>query len=329
MKRSIGRTGRNLNPIGLGCMGLSGVYNAPLDPASAVRLLQDAIDLGVEHFDTAEVYGLTKNEELLGAAFHDRRKQVFIATKWGPTFDIATGKRGPIDGTPANCRRAVEGSLKRLRTEVIDLYYLHRVDPKTPIEDSVGAMAQLVKEGKIRLIGLSEPSAETIKKAALIAPIAAVQSEYSIFTRDVEDGRLAAMEAVGASLVAYSPVGRGILTGAMKRDARPAGHDDFRNTTVPRFNEENYAANLDLVREIESIAAELSARAAQVALAWVLTRSPIIHAIPGTTRLENLKTNLNAEHIVLSAGQIKRLNALGARVAGARYTPIGLSAVNR
>ena len=329
MKRAIGQTGHNLNSIGLGCMGLSGVYNAPVDPVLAVRLLHEAIDLGVEHFDTAEMYGLTKNEDLLGAAFHDRRNKVFIATKWGPTFDLATGKRGPIDGSPANCRRAVEGSLKRLRTEVIDLYYLHRVDPKTPIEDSVGAMAQLVKDGKIRLIGLSEPSAETIKKAALVAPIAAVQSEYSVFTRDVEDGRLAAMETVGASLVAYSPVGRGILTGAMNRDARPSGGDDFRNTTVPRFNEENYAANLDLVREIVSIASELNAKAAQVALAWVLTRSPNVHAIPGTTRLENLKTNLGAEHVLLSAGQIKRLNALAARVSGARYTPIGLSAVNR
>jgi aryl-alcohol dehydrogenase-like predicted oxidoreductase len=310
-------------------MGLSGVYNAPVDPAVAVHLLQEAIDLGVEHFDTAEVYGLTQNEGLLGAAFHDRRDKVFIATKWGPTFDIATGKRGPIDGSPANCRRAVEGSLKRLRTDVIDLYYLHRVDPRTPIEDSVGAMAQLVKEGKIRLIGLSEPSAETIRKAALAAPIAAVQSEYSIFTRDVEDGRLAAIETVGASLVAYSPVGRGILTGEMKRDARPAGSEDFRNTTIPRFNEDNYAANLNLAKEIESVAGELGAKPAQVALAWVLSRSPAIHAIPGTTRVENLKTNLDAEHVVLSAGQVKRLNALAEHVAGARYTPTALGAVNR
>jgi aryl-alcohol dehydrogenase-like predicted oxidoreductase len=156
-----------------------------------------------------------------------------------------------------------------------------------------------------------------------------VQSEYSIFTRDVEDGRLAAMETVGASLVAYSPVGRGILTGTMKRDARPAGDADFRNTTVPRFNEDNYTANLDLVKEIESVAAELGAKPAQIALAWVLSRAPIVHAIPGTTRIENLKTNLATEHVVLSAGQVKRLNALAERVAGARYTPTGLSAVNR
>lgn len=212
---------------------------------------------------------------------------------------------------------------------MIDLYYLHRVDPNTPIEDSVGAMAQLAKEGKIRLIGLSEPSAETIRKAALTAPIAAVQSEYSIFTRDIEDGRLAAMQAAGASLVAYSPVGRGMLTGALTRDKRPAGASDFRNTTVPRFNEDNYAANLALVKEIEAVASELNARPAQVAIAWVLSRAPRIHAIPGTTRIENLKVNLAAEHTVLSAGQIKRLDALAARVAGARYTPVGMSAVNR
>ncbi|MBI1362108.1 MAG: aldo/keto reductase [Alphaproteobacteria bacterium] len=329
MKRAIGQTGRSLNPIGLGCMGLSGVYNAPVAPDAAVRLLHEAIDLGVEHFDTAEVYGLTKNEELLGAAFHDRRNKVFVATKWGPTFDVATGQRGPVDGSRANCRRAVEGSLKRLRTDVIDLYYLHRVDPKTPIEESVDAMAELVKEGKIRLIGLSEPSAVTIKRAALVAPIAAVQSEYSIFTRDVEDGRLAAMKTVGASLVAFSPVGRGMLTGKMTAADRPTGETDFRNATIPRFSEENFAANLKLVAEIEAIAEELAAKPAQVALAWVLARAPNIHVIPGTTRIGNLAINLGSDHVLLSQGQTRRLDALAEQVSGARYTPMGMSAVNR
>jgi aryl-alcohol dehydrogenase-like predicted oxidoreductase len=327
MKRLLGRTAESLMPVGLGCMGLTGVYNAPVDQAAATRLIQEAIDLGVEHFDTAEIYGLTKNETLLGEAFQGRRDKVFIATKWGPQFDAATGRRLGVDGSPENCRRSVEGSLKRLRTDHIDLYYLHRVDPKRPIEDSVGAMAELVKEGKIRAIGLSEPAADTILRAARAAPIAAVQSEYSIFTRDVEKGPLDAMKEVGASLVAYAPVGRGILTGALTKDNKPKG-EDFRATTVPRFNDENYAANLALVEEIKAIAGETNAKPAQVALAWTLGRAPNIHVIPGTTKLENLKTNIGAATLVLSPGQVRRLDALAAQVAGQRYTPIAMSSVN-
>jgi len=327
MKRAIGRTGRTINAVGLGCMGLTGVYNKPVDPAAAVKLLHEAIDMGVEHFDTAEVYGLTRNETLLGDAFHDRREKVFLATKWGPQFDAATGQRLGVDGSPANCRRSVEGSLKRLRTDCIDLYYLHRVDPKTSIEDSVGAMSDLVKEGKIRMIGLSEPSAATIRKAAKTAHIAAVQSEYSIFTRDVENGPLDAIKEIGASLIAYSPVGRGMLTGAMAKERKPAG-EDFRATAVPRFNDENYAANLALVEEIKTVAGELNASPAQVALSWVLARAPFIHVIPGTTRIENLRTNFNATSVVLSPGQVQRLDALAKKVAGQRYTPLGMSAVN-
>ena len=326
MKRAVGRTGRSLIPVGLGCMGLTGVYNAPMDSAAAVKLLHEAIDLGCEHFDTAEIYGFTKNEDLLGAAFHDRRNQVFIATKWGLAFDAAAGKRLGVDGTPANCRRAVEGSLKRLRTDHIDLYYLHRVDPKTPIEDSVGEMEKLRKEGKIRMIGLSEASAATIRKAALAAPISAVQSEYSIFTREPERGPLAAIEAIGASLIAYSPVGRGMLTGALSKD--PPKGDDFRATAVPRFDDKNYAANLALVEEIKQVASELGSQPAQVALAWVLSRAPNIHVIPGTTKLANLRTNLDAQAVRLSPGQITRLDALAKKVSGDRYTPLGMSSVN-
>ena len=323
----LGRTAGSVMPVGLGCMGLTGVYNAPVGLAAATKLLHEAIDLGVEHFDTAEMYGLTENESLLGEAFLGRRDKVFIATKWGPQFDPATGRRLGVDGSAENCRRSVEGSLRRLRTDHIDLYYLHRVDPKRPIEESVGAMAELVKEGKIRAIGLSEPSAATIRKAAAVAAITAVQSEYSIFTRDVENGPLDAMKEVGASLVAYSPVGRGILTGALGRDNKPGG-EDFRSTTVPRFNDENYAANLALVEEIKAIAGETNSKPAQVALAWVLGRAPNIHVIPGTTKLENLKTNIGAATQVLSPGQVRRLDALAARVAGSRYTPIAMSAVN-
>lgn len=327
MNRVLGRTAESLMPVGLGCMGLTGVYNAPLEPAAATKLLHEAIDLGVEHFDTAEMYGLTENESLLGEAFRGQRDKVFIATKWGPRFDPATGRRLGVDGSAENCKRSVEGSLRRLRTDRIDLYYLHRVDARRPIEESVGAMADLVKEGKIRAIGLSEPAAATIRKAAAVAPIAAIQSEYSIFTRDVENGPLDAIKEAGASLVAYAPVGRGILTGALTKENKPQG-EDFRSTTVPRFNEENYSANLALVEEIKAIAGETNSKPAQVALAWVLGRAPNIHVIPGTTKLENLKTNVGAATLVLSPGQVRRLDALAARVAGQRYTPIAMSAVN-
>ena len=328
MQRFIGRSGRTLKPVGLGCMGLSGVYNAPVDPRAATELLHEAIELGVEHFDTAEVYGLTQNEDLLGAAFCDRREKVYIATKWGPKFNIETGERLGVDGSAANCRRAIEGSLKRLKTDHVDLYYLHRVDPKTPIEESVGAMAELVREGKVRGIGLSEASADTIRRAAKVAPITAVQSEYSIFTRDVEAGPLAAIEGVGASLVAFSPVGRGLLTGAMKPEARPR-ESDFRTATIPRFSKDNFAANLDLTSEIKAVANENNAHPAQVALAWLLGRSPAVHIIPGTTQLSNLRINVGAPTLVLSPGQVSRLDALADKVAGARYTPDAMSQVNR
>jgi aryl-alcohol dehydrogenase-like predicted oxidoreductase len=309
-------------------MSLSGVYNAPMDLNAATALLHEAIELGVEHFDTAEVYGLTHNEDLLGAAFADRRSKVFIATKWGPMFNIETGQRLGVDGSAANCRRAIEGSLKRLKTDYVDLYYLHRVDPKTPIEESVGAMADLVKEGKVRGIGLSEASADTIRRAGKVAPITAVQSEYSIFTRDVETGPLAAIEEVGASLVAFSPVGRGMLTGTLRPEARPQ-ETDFRTATIPRFSEDNYAANLTLALEIKAVADEKNAQPAQVALAWLLGRSGAIHVIPGTTKLANLRTNVGATALVLSPGQVSRLDALADKVAGARYTPEAMSQVNR
>jgi aryl-alcohol dehydrogenase-like predicted oxidoreductase len=328
MKRALDHTGRKLNPIGLGCMGLSGVYNAPMEQKAVTALIHEAIEMGVDHFDTAEVYGLTDNEALLGEAFAGKREKIFIATKWGPQFNKETGQRFGVDGSAAMCRKSIEGSLRRLRTDHVDLYYLHRVDAKIPIEESVGAMAELMKEGKIRGIGISEPSADTIRRAAKVAPIAAIQSEYSIFSRDVENGPLEAIQEVGAALVAFSPVGRGLLTGAMQRDRRP-GETDFRVSTIPRFSEENYAANVDLVSEIRTVAGELNALPAQVALAWVLGRSEAIHVIPGTTKLENLRINQGAADVRLSPGQVRRLDALADKVRGARYTPQAMSQVNR
>ena len=215
IRRAIGRNGRQVNAIGLGCMGMSFAYGPAMPENEAVALLHKAIDLGVDHFDTAEMYGFGQNEKLLGAAFHDRREKVFIATKFGPLMEAGTGRRLGVDGSAANAQRALEQSLRSLRTDHIDLWYLHRRDFSRPIEETVGAMAQAVKEGKVRAIGLSEMSAETLRAAAKVAPIAALQSEYSIFSRDIETTILPACREIGATLVANSPLGRGMLTGAL------------------------------------------------------------------------------------------------------------------
>jgi aryl-alcohol dehydrogenase-like predicted oxidoreductase len=284
-------------------MGLSEFYGPPTEKSAAIKLLQTAIELGVEHFDTAEMYGMGANETLLGEAFHDRRDNVFIATKFGPLRDTKTGMPTGIDGSRSNCRRAVEGSLQRLQTDVIDLYYLHRVDPQTPIEETVAAMAELVAEGKVRAIGLSEASADTIRRAAKIHPIAAVQSEYSIFSRDIEAEVIPACIEVNATLVAYSPLGRGMLSGSFKDEVKPAD-GDYRILT-PRFQGDAYQANVDLVDEIAAIM-----------------------TIPGTTKLANLKTNLGAYEVVLDDDEQAALDSLADRVMGDRYDERGMSIIN-
>jgi aryl-alcohol dehydrogenase-like predicted oxidoreductase len=307
-------------------MGLSEFYGPPTEQGAAIRLLHEAVDLGVEHFDTAEMYGIgSTNESLLGEAFHDRRDKVFIATKFGPLRDPATGEFTGIDGSRENCRRAVEGSLQRLKTDVIDLYYLHRVDPSTPIEETVGAMAELVAEGKVRAIGLSEASGDTIRRAAKIHPIAAVQSEYSIFSRDIEAAVIPACVDTGATLVAYSPLGRGMLSGRFKEES--LGEGDFRSFT-PRFQGDAYASNVALVDEIEAIASARSCTPAQIALAWVLGRGEQVMTIPGTTRLENLKENLSAYDIRLSDDEQASLDNLADRVMGDRYDEQGMAIID-
>lgn len=326
MQRTLGGTNVELPAIGLGCMGLSDFYGPPTERRAAIRLLHQAIDLGVAHFDTAEIYGIgSTNEALLGEAFSDRRDKVFIATKFGPLRDPATGESLGIDGSAKNCRRAVEGSLRRLQTDVIDLYYLHRVDPKTPIEDTVEAMAALVAEGKVRAIGLSEASADTIRRAAAIHPVTAVQSEYSIFSRDVEARVIPACLDVGASLVAYSPLGRGMLSGRFAKEALTG--DDRRNA-VPRYQGDAYRANIALVDEIKAVAAARSCTAAQVALAWVLGRGEHVLTIPGTTKLANLEANLGAYDIALSDDEEAALGRLADRVTGNRYDETGMSTIN-
>ena len=325
-KRTLGSTERKLPTIGLGCMGLSEFYGPPMEQSAAIKLLHEAIELGVEHFDTAEMYGIGgANETLLGEAFVDRRDRVFIATKFGPKRDFKTGDFIGLDGSRENCQRAVEGSLQRLRTDVIDLYYLHRVDPATPIEETVTAMAELVDKGKVRAIGLSEASGDTIRRAAKIHPISAVQSEYSIFSRDIEANVIPACLEVGASLVAYSPLGRGMLTGRFKTET--LGEGDWRLTT-PRFQGEAYTINVALVDEIEAIASIKSCTPAQVALAWVMGRGEYVMPITGTTKLNNLKSNLGAYNVELSDDEQSALDALADRVMGDRYDEWGMAILN-
>ncbi len=328
--RNLGQSGISVSAIGLGCMGLSEFYGEPTPTPEAVRLLHCAVDLGITHFDTAEIYGQGQNEQLLGKAFSRRWDQIVLATKFGPQRDPATGAFVGVDGSPANVRDSCEKSLKRLGAEKIDLYYLHRVDPATPIEDTVGEMAKLVQEGKIGAVGLSEASARTIERAHAVHPIAALQTEYSIFSRDIEKDILPTCVALGISLVAYSPLGRGLLTGRYTAASdRPTSQTDFRAQLQPRFQPENIASNLKLVEAIKEIAARKGCVAAQVALAWLLDQGDHVVTIPGTTRLANLQTNMGALDCRLTEENRATLNELADQVLGERYAPEGMAAINQ
>lgn len=327
IRRTIGRNGPAVNAIGLGCMGISFAYGPAMTDDAAVKLLHEAVDLGVDHFDTAEMYGFGDSEKKLGLAFQDRRDKVFIATKFGPKYNIQTGQRAGVDGSAQNARRALEQSLQHLKTDHIDLWYLHRRDFSRPIEETVGAMAEAVKEGKVRHIGLSEVTVETLRAASKVHPIAALQSEFSIFTRFVEDdGILNACRELGTTLVAYSPLGRGMLAG-WPRDWKAEGFD-FRATMAPRFSGEALENNLALVEEIAAVASDLNATAGQVALAWVLQRAENVVTIPGTTKVANLKQNLGAADVKLTPAATARLDALAAKVKGERYDESGMKGVN-
>ncbi len=328
-KRKIGQSDLNVTPVGLGCMGMSWAYGDAISDKDAVELIHSALDSGVDHLDTAEMYGSGDNEKKVGLALKGRRHEVTLATKFGPLMDPDTGYPNGVDGSPANVRKASEGSLKRLGVDTVDLYYLHRMDPDTPIEDTVGEMSRLVEEGKVRYLGLSECSAETLRRAHKVHPIAAVQSEYSLFTRDLEQENLPAMRELGVGLVAYSPLGRGMLTGKFDANDKPQGGDDFRSTAQPRFAQENYEANLKLVEEIKAVAETHGVLPAQIALAWVLAQGDDIVTIPGTTRLKHVKTNLASQEVELTPDELDRLGALAAKVQGARYNEQGLAMVNR
>jgi aryl-alcohol dehydrogenase-like predicted oxidoreductase len=316
--------GLDVSRIGLGTMAMSGYY---LDPTSSdaesIRTIQRAVELGVTHIDTAEIYGPYANEELVGRALKGRRDNVVLATKFG-FVSHSGGGPGVLDSSPANIRIAVEGSLKRLRTDRIDLYYQHRVDSNTLIEDTVGALAELVAEGKVRHIGLSEAGPTTIRRAHAVHPIAALQTEYSLWTRDPEDALLPLLRELGIGFVPYSPLGHGFLTGTI-RSPDDLADDDWRKNN-PRFAQGNFEQNLRIVEEVEAIANELGATLGQVALAWLLAQGDDIAPIPGTKRVSRVEENTAADGIELDFNQIARLNELTPAV-GERHDEANMASV--
>jgi aryl-alcohol dehydrogenase-like predicted oxidoreductase len=316
--RRLGRNGPTVSALGLGCMGMSDFYGAH-DDTQSIATLHHALDHGVTFFDTADMYGPYTNEELLGRALKGRRNGSFIATKFGIVRDPANPAVRGVDARPARVREACEGSLKRLGVERIDLYYLHRADPKVPIEDTVGAMAQLVSSGKVRYLGLSEVSAQTLERAHRVHPITALQSEYSLWSREPEDETLDACERLGVGFVPYSPLGRGFLTGAIKSTADFAADDYRRNT--PRFQGENFTRNLALVEKVQALARAKGCTPAQLALAWVLAQGEHLVPIPGTRRIANLDENLGALEVQLSPDELAAIDAVFAleAIAGERY----------
>jgi aryl-alcohol dehydrogenase-like predicted oxidoreductase len=328
LTRTLGPSKTPVSALGLGCMGMSDFYG-PRDDAQSIATMHRAVELGVTLFDTADMYGPYTNEQLVGRALAPHRNKVLIATKFGIVRDLVDPAKRSISGTPAYVRASCEGSLQRLGVDHIDLYYQHRVDQSTPIEDTVGAMAELVAAGKVRMLGLSEAGSDTIRRAHAVHPITALQSEYSLWSRDIEDDIIGTCRELGITIIPYSPLGRGFLTGAIRRfeDLAP---DDFRRRS-PRFQGDNFARNLELVDAVAAMARDKGCTPAQLALAWVLAQGDDMVPIPGTRSIARLEENLAATDVALTADDLARLERLSptTAVAGERYAPDGMKFIGR
>jgi aryl-alcohol dehydrogenase-like predicted oxidoreductase len=326
-KRKLGNTGLEVSAIGLGCMGMSQSYGTPMETADAVRLIRAAVERGIDFFDTAEVYGPFKNEEVVGEALQPIRDQVVIATKFG--IDIAAHGSSGMDSRPEHIRAVVEASLKRLRTDRIDLLYQHRVDPNVPMEDVAGTVKELIAAGKVKHFGLSEAGVANIRRAHAVQPVAALQSEYSLWWREPEEAIIPTLEELGIGFVPFSLLGKGFLTGAIDAGTSFVSND-FRNT-VPRFSEEARKANQVLVDAIGRIATGKQATSAQVALAWILAQKPWMVPIPGTTKLHRVEENIGAAAVELTAGDLQNIEdaVAGITVLGARYNPQNEARIDR
>jgi len=318
-KRKLGKSNLEVSALGLGCMGMSFSYTPLPDRSEMVSLIRAAVERGVTFFDTAEVYGPFTNEELVGEALEPFREQVVIATKFGFKFDPQTNKQAGLDSRPEHIKQVAEASLKRLRTDVIDLFYQHRVDPNVPIEDTAGAVKELIQQGKVKHFGMSEAAPKTIRRAHKVQPVTALQSEYSLWWREPETDVIPTLEELGIGFVPFSPLGKGFLTGRISEDTK-FGESDFRNK-VPRFTPENRKANQAVVDLIGKFAQEKKATPAQIALAWLLAQKPWIVPIPGTTKLTRLEENMGAVDLELSADDLRELDIAASKIAvqGARY----------